>query len=121
MDKEKLIEAAKFLKDFCEYEMHGRCFTEKCLFSDGERCVLRDNPSNWTIPKPRRWTDREIALAKALKAFGAQGIGGRASVKFAYCIDDTAYPMPYGAFAALNNGEEISIDEIIAEEEQWGD
>lgn len=114
MDNEKLIEAARLLKEHCS---NTRC--NKCVFDKGG-CTLSVTltPSGWEIPTPRRWTDADIALAKALKAFGAQRIGGRASVKFAYCIDGACYPVPSGAFANLSANEEISIDDIIAEREQ---
>lgn len=116
MDEKKVIEAAQILKDFCVNEMERACFTKHCPFCAGEVCMFGE-PASWHIPKLRRWTDADIALAKALNAFGAQYIGGRGSVKFAYCIDGGCYAMPTGAFANLNANEEIAIDEIIAEGE----
>lgn len=115
MDEKKLIEAAMLLKDFCADEMHGKCFTEKCLFLNGERCRLSDHPTNWSIPKLRRWTDADIALAKALKAFGAHDVervsnGGIRVIQYFHNCG-----APTGSFRDLKMGEMVSLGEIIAE------
>lgn len=119
MDEKKLIEAAKLLQDFCLYEMHGKCFTEKCLFANSERCLLRNNPPNWSIPKPRRWTDADIALAKALFNFGAEHIYKKEYGMVAVFNEhgDRIGGLHCGAFAELENADCIYLREIIAEGE----
>lgn len=119
MDKEKLIEAAKLLNDYCVCEMMRLCITNKCLFYNGKQCALCNKPLRWSIPKLCRWTDNDIALAKALKAFGVMRVErvSNSGILATLGFGNGSCGVPKGAFASLRENEEISIDDIIAEEE----
>lgn len=67
-DNKKLIEAVKTLKNNCENNYAEPVCD--CIFADGEECDFPECPKYWEIPKLRRFTSKDIALAKALKAFG---------------------------------------------------
>ncbi len=68
--RDEAIKAAETLKEWCEGRSCNKCVFETydCAFRMGR------TPSNWDIPKPCRWTDTDVELAKALKAAGAQVI-----------------------------------------------
>lgn len=127
-DNEKLIEAAKLLKENCEKNNAKRNGLEKCncdFYKNG--CIFINNyhyadgmPMHWPIPNPRRFTDADIALAKALKMFGAHEV----------CRDDDGYVRVYYADGGydyapkssfeyfIENSKTVSIDDIIKEGEQ---
>ena len=119
-DREKLFEAARLLQDYCKIEMGGGCFTKRCPLCDGEECML-GGPNSWHIPKPRRWTDEDVALAKSLKVFGVTKISAvnHRGKKTVWVVDgiSNCY-LPDAAFASMKPGECVSIDDIIAEGEQ---
>ena len=118
-ENEKLIEAAKMLKEHCAAIECDTCHFH--LYGSTEYCALNTGlvPEEWKLPQLRRWTDEDIALAKALKAFGVfvierpeqcRIIGGneRGNVIFGLRED---------AFAGLRIGGEVAIDDIIADGE----
>lgn len=125
----KLIEAAKFLQEHCKESCPGK----PCLFSSivknrcagTDYCMMEDAPRNWNIPEPSRWTDADIALAKALMAFGATKI-----TRLLY-EDSVVYDgksgvfscnncVPYDAFEELNQDETVYLEDIVAEGENYG-
>lgn len=122
-DNKKLYEAAKMLKDFCG--SHKSC--KECYFYedhiDGSRCMIGENcPRYWDPIKPRRWTNEDIALAKALKAFGVVSVYKNSCVEIVIWeseVDNkrSSGDLPYGAFKSLKNAERVSIDDIIKESE----
>ena len=110
---QKLIEASKMLKEYC---LTQGCYCRDCIFYT-DRCVLStlDMPEDWEIPKLQRWSDEDIALAKALKAFGAVKIEKREHLAFWVSGNDQSF-LPDTAFKNLRRHEEILIDDIIEEE-----
>lgn len=110
----QVIEAVKTIKDYCS---STQC--ADCLLSARVTCDLKmKDPCDWHIPKPRRWTDEDIALAKALKAFGATTIYRYSPDLSAWKADRNVGALPYGAFTDLKAEERLSIDDIIAEGEE---
>ena len=121
-DKEKLLEAARLLQEHCDgrpcpgcaLRVAGKCFAKE---EDGHYT----SPKWWRIPEPRRWTDADIALAKALKAFGVTRVAAvnHRGTKPVWMLGENANCyLPDGAFASLKPGECVSVDDIIAEGEQ---
>lgn len=77
-------------------------------------------PASWHIPKLRRWTDADIALAKALFNFGAEHIYKKESgtVVASNKHGDRICGLRCGAFAELGSEETVYLREIIEEGEQ---
>ena len=120
--KEELFSMATQLKEYCESKtirVDGEldCSTD-CIFRDRFNCLIAEVPSTWGVHKKRRWTDEDIALAKALKAFGVTVIW-----RYAECAamwgakEGYAGELPPGSFADLADDEKLPIDDIIAEED----
>lgn len=76
------------------------------------------DPARYKIPTLSRWTPEDVALAKALKAFGAITI-----IKWVSgCVtwedkNGDGGCIPSTAFSNLQNGRKIPIDTIIKEAE----
>lgn len=112
--KKKLIEAARVLQEWC----NGRpC--EGCVFGDSRNdCMLPQNaPCHWKIPTITRWTPEDVALAKALKAFGAIFLekekSGAITVHF---NNGDLCEAPVLAFKCMPDGS-YHVDNIIKEAE----
>jgi len=124
IDNEKLYEAALLLKADCEKNYSdGKC---RCPFSTHADetgcygCMHGYPPKNYAIKKSSRWNKEDIALAKALKAFGATHIRCDESGFSRWCIKTefggvrfSGY-LPGNAFCNLFV-DEIAIDDIIKE------
>lgn len=129
-DNEKLIEAAKLIKEHCR-KTKG---TRNCVFSEYGQCegpykcklgAKKYLPNDWEIPKPSRWTDADIALAKALIEFGVEKVKNfKDECAIIYESKDGTYPvknaLPKGAFSALNAYETVMLKDIVAEGENNG-
>lgn len=84
-ERTELIAAANMLKEHCDRAVS----CSHCLFyrERGDDCILvgnKNSPALWELPKSRRFTDEDIALAKALKAVGAGAVGKADSEGFAF-------------------------------------
>ncbi len=112
---QKLIEASKMLKAYC-LAQEGSC--RDCIFYT-DRCGLStvDMPEDWKIPKLRRWSDEDIALAKALKAFGVLAITRNHLGLPIWCTQKTGGGLPDDSFQKLKHLENVKIDEILEEAE----
>lgn len=91
----------------------SKCPSE-CIFYTGESPCM-SKKIKWLYKEASRWTDDEIALARALKNLGIKGIkrfeaGGRV-----WFDEEISGYLPHKAFAGLQLGEQIYIDDIIAE------
>lgn len=120
-EKKKVIDAAIVIREHCTEEL-GDCKNKECLFHKKDHmlnCVLFTKPKNWMLPKFTRWTPEDIALAKALKAFGAITIKRWATGYITWEDKDgrNGY-IPPGSFENLQKSYEISIDTIIKEAER---
>lgn len=123
-EDKKLVDAANMIKDYCKKVEVG----EKCPFSVKETCDIlncrfRENknivPGDWNVPKISRWTDADIALAKALMAFGVKEVKESCgAVLFVY--ESLCVKAPDGAFSALNPDETVYLKDIVAEGEKDG-
>ncbi len=103
----KLIEAAETLKENCK---NSDC--RECAFNEHQKCVLNNYPDYWALFKQSRWADEDIALAKALKAFGVVEIYRYYNFKYWY-KEDACGDLPKNCFKNLNDNEKISLDDII--------
>ena len=120
-EKKQIIEAAIAI---CEYCKSLKDCNELCLFyRKGDRCRLCPNPpEHWVLPKLTRWTPEDVALAKALKRFGADEIecSGDGIVNWVItgtCIGASRGELPFAAFRTINLGETLDLDTIIKEAE----
>ena len=118
--QEELVQAAEMLRDNCR---NNGASCQGCLFDVPDiSCPLSEwkSPDRWELPKPRRWTDADIALAKALKDIGGRELYRdlRKNLRFKYADEkfhsDVSFNIP--AFRSLKPDETISLDEILAEE-----
>lgn len=122
----KLIEAAKIIHEYCSKHLYRTpcCFSTTGICNSSQTCMLGYmknyiTPSDWKIPKMRRWTDADISLAKALVEFGVQKVKeNHGEVLFVY--ESLCVKAPEGAFSALNSDETIYLKDIIAEGENNG-
>lgn len=127
-DNEKLLEAARMIQNHCKHtDVDGICpfspngicnGTAHCGISGGRGAVPGED---WEISKPRRWTKRDIALAKALKPFGVEFVERWNNSRFVrFGAGEASYEtdrLPDGSFPALEDGEKVQLSDIIAEGE----
>lgn len=116
--KDEAINAAETLKEWCGGKPCNNCpFGIKedegeygCYFA------LGGFPARWKIPKPCRWTDTDVELAKALKKAGADKVLLLHICE--YVIWESSNQrgcVPKGSFEALSPGESVTLDTIIQE------
>lgn len=128
-EDKKLIEAAWLIKKNC---MNTNTY-KKCPFSKTGICKLEDCyffkmkskiPGDWKIEEPRRWTDADVALAKALMAFGSTRIYKNEIDDVAIYEKNGIFPcdsyVPEGAFRSLKHGETVMLKDIVSEGENDG-
>ena len=114
-EKKKVVEAAKVLKEFCEEET----ICEECIFWDKRDlfCGIFSRPADFALPKITRWTPEDVALAKALKAFGAIFLEKEKSGAITVCFNNgDLCEAPILAFKCMPDGS-YHIDNIIKEAE----
>lgn len=129
MENEKLAGAIRTINNCCS----GRIIKNNiCYLEDGSICPMNHNgtcflqkmckygtPDVWNIPVHRRFTDADIALASALKAFGVYEIYKKSDNSI-FCIarinGEENMGLPNGAFKGIAGGETVSIDDIIGKE-----
>lgn len=121
-DNEKLLEAARMIKEHCEaVKSHGECefsTTGMCLGAINCRmCGHANVPALWRIPKPCRWTENDMIMAKALIAAGFDRAARNESLEtvFALKADDSVWTTPSGLFKSINASETVKLSDIIAE------
>lgn len=130
-EDKKLIEAAMLIKEHCKHtEVDGMCpFSKTGVCNGAARCGISAGRSvipgvDWVIPKISRWTDADIALAKALIAFGSTRIHKNEIDNEAIYEKNGIFPcdsyVPEGAFRSLNKGETVMLKDIVAEGENYG-
>ena len=117
-EKKKLIDAKVLIKENCKELMKVGC--KGCISHIEliDECDLfKKNPADWHIPKLCRWTPEDVALAKALKAFGAIFLekerSGAITVHF---NNGDLCEAPVLAFKCMPDGS-YHIDNIIKEAE----
>lgn len=123
-DNEKLLEAARMIQEHCKHTEEGGL----CPFAYGEVCDGVDNcrisfcggpvpGEEWDIPKPCRWTDSDVNMAKALQTVGFVSVfkAAYSCAILANCKNGGDWQVPAGLFANLNKGETVQISDIIAE------
>lgn len=48
---EDLIECVEKIKEYCGEQRIIDCFGGRCMFSDGQRCMLNREPCEWDIDR----------------------------------------------------------------------
>lgn len=114
--KEEAIKAVETLKDYCK-KHEENC--KDCVFYSGWCVFWASSPGNWTIPKQRRWSDADVAMAKALKMYGYTMVEHcRDGQLLAKNGNDLWFYLPPNlAFAVMEPGDSVSLDNIIREGE----
>lgn len=124
-DNEKLLEAARAIKAFCYKTRTGT----RCLFSvDGicsiEKCGIASDdlaPDAWKIPNSNRWTEADVALAKALQMFGFYKVKRtNGCYPFVEGKNGEKKIVPKNAFASINRDESVQLADIVFEGENNG-
>ena len=112
--EDEAIKAAETLKEWCKGRMCRDC---KFFIRNLNDCTFHQNgnPEDWHIPKPRRWTNGDIQLAKILKRLGVRRISYSSAGRPWWHTDCDNNTLPCGAFADLKPGETVPIDTIIKE------
>lgn len=120
-----MLEAARLIQEHCANSSVGSpCpFARKGLCDGFARCrIVADYiPSQWKLPKTRRWTDADVQIAKALAAFGVTRVRRINSTRrsAAEADDGTVYGIvPEAAFADLKPHEIVRLEDVIKEAEQ---
>lgn len=126
-DNEKLLEAAWIIQEHCDKIEDGMpcCFAIKGICNGrGSNCCIGNRdllPAGWIMPKPKRWTDSDIALAKALIAFGVTKVhketNGSGVTFDCDAIYSCCHVLPLGAFSDMKPGETVKLSDIIVEGE----
>lgn len=124
VDNEKLLEAARMIKEHCHNTKEG----DKCSLSHSGVCSGADScgvvgtgfgcpDSDWNLPKPIRWTDCDVNMAKALHSVGFVSVfkAAYSCAVLAKCNNGGDWQVPAGLFANLNKGETVQLSDIIAE------
>lgn len=118
-EMKSLIESANMIQKYCD---DTKCWD--CVFcediSNKIKCKLEgSNPLSWDIPKLTLWAPEDVALAKALKAFGAIAIKKWSSGEVTW-EDKNGIKgyLPLTSFENLQKSNEISIDTIIKKAEE---
>lgn len=125
-DNERLLEAARMIQEHCNHtEQGGVCpFAHGGVCNGVEHCRLSIegglNPGiDWDLQNAGRWTDADIALAKALQAFGVKELRKREHLEGVIFDCDAImkefHTLPLGAFKDMKFGETVYISDIIAE------
>ena len=113
----KLVDAAIMLREYCKSD-DGKC--GKCIFFDSSGCAIYETPRFWSLPIITRWTPEDVALAKALKAVGAELIYRSGKNEAVYWRGNSTMDLgvlPADAFVNMGNCESLFIDTIIKEAE----
>lgn len=114
--KNEAIKAAEMLKEWCD-GLPCKC----CPFTrngSSMGCIFRASevPINWKIPKPCRWTDIDVELAKVLKKAGSIKVfRARTEDRVLWESNNQLGFLPGGSFNALSAGESVDLDTIIQE------
>ena len=114
--KDEAIKAAEMLKEWCD-GLPCKC----CPFTrngSSMGCIFRASevPINWKIPKPCRWTDTDVELAKALKKAGCIEVHRpKYNPIVLWRTGDYQGDLPIMAFQYLDPGESVTLDTIIQE------
>lgn len=127
-DAEKLLEAARMIQEHCSHtEKGGFCpFAYGGICNGVEHCRLSIegglNPGiDWDLQNACRWTDADIAMAKAMKSAGfdmlsAYCSNGEPFLKV-YVETETGFQwgIPPGVFKSIKPDEVVQLSDIIAE------
>lgn len=119
---EKLLEAARMLKNHCDQQMEG---CGKCCFvySTGTgslHCGISTSagvPCGWRVPGESRWLPADEALAAGLKANGYNSVT-RAIVSGGVVVvgrSKPALPLDDDMFDGIAEGEIVNLDDIIGQ------
>lgn len=113
--KDEAIKAAETLKEWCKRRYCGNCE----FYSEDGNCIFREHPASlWHIPKPRRWSDADVQMAKAMKMYGYESVERLATGELVSRSSDIRNDFPpKSEFADLEHGESVSFDDIIREAE----
>lgn len=125
-NSKELYDAAVMIKKECKNAQfeEGKCVLEngnRCPFGtkDGACTLFWGTPEDWDIPRQRRFTDAEIAIAKALKAFGCDTIRKPKNCCFCVAYDGERLEatLPTSSFTEISDGEEVLIEDILSEKD----
>lgn len=121
-EKKNLIDAVQTINKICA---RNRALYDKdceCPMKNNDRveCEFWRNqiPTEWNIPIITRWTPEDVALAKALKAAGAELIYRSGKNEAVYWRGNSTMDLgvlPADAFINMGNCESLLIDTIIKE------
>ena len=118
-EKKKLIDAANLLKEHCEKNFREKECDCPFNFGDDGICSIGDLcPNAWEVPNLNRWTELDVALAKALKDAGAKAIYRSGCCVYWRTEDiNTCWTLPCETFKSIKDGESFSIEDIVKEAE----
>lgn len=119
-ENKKLIEAANLLKEHCEKNIREKECDCPFDFGDDGICSIGDLcPDAWEVPKIKRWTPEDVALANVLKAAGVTEICATSSGQRAWRSDDVGHGyLPDSVFKNVFCGEVFRLDDILKEAEE---
>lgn len=115
MTEKEALQAAESLRKWCRGKP-----CEQCVFQ-GDNCGIGSRiPAKWTIPKRRRWSDADVALASALIKNGYEMISSVNDWAFsiigknvdAICLSNGVIFKPFKV------GEIVMLEDIVKEGEQ---
>lgn len=115
LNEKEALRAAEYLRKWCKGQACG-----ECIFHGGNCAVGYTTPENWVLPNPRRWSDAEIAMAKALKMYGYTTVECCRDGQFLSKNGKGLwlYLPPNFEFGVTRPGDSVSLDNIIREGEQ---
>ena len=110
------IKAAETLREWCKQTPCGQC-----PYESGRFCSLRMRyPSLWNLPQPRRWSDADVVLAKALIENGYDMISSVSDRVFSITGNrvNSIYLDNGVVFKPFKVGEVVMLKDIVEEGEQ---
>ena len=127
VENEKLLEAARMIQEHCEQSKKGSAcpLAYKGVCKGYIHCSVKGHgdddtlPCDWILPKPCRWTENDVLMAKALIGLGYEKVekmrcGGQ---PIARLTNDAAWFLDEAVFQSINAGETVNLYDIITEYE----
>lgn len=115
LNEKEALRAAEYLRKWCKGHACG-----ECIFYGGNCAVGYTTPANWVLPKPRRWSDADMALASALIKNGYEMISSVNNEIFSITGRevDEIYLRNGTFFKPFKPGEIVMLEDIVKEGKQ---
>lgn len=107
-NKKELITAVEKVRSYC----HNQENCLHCIFYDIDLdcCNIQGVPDEWVY---NRFSQDDVKIAKIFKGYGISGITKEHGNVYCNVDNSLKSGLPKGMFEGLNDGETVSLNEII--------